>query len=270
MIALQHQAPDEWRRLWSLAASPTTKTRVAVAAAQMLRFCDQPWFRDEIVRWAAKPPIELKPAVLALVLLRAGEQGTPEAIDALSDWLRRRSKRPVPASRWDPRWYAVVGLLRALEAGRIRPKADRQRVVEDLERAVAQVLEKKSAFRAALRALLEAHGAHLAGAKESELFHLPHAARRRVERAFTCPYDLMTSDAVAACAARVNDMVQDLFGLDGIFPWKPGEPQTKQMPERFLKRYLDAYPYFSRLEFRERRGARPYPTLEDPSRGIDR
>jgi hypothetical protein len=42
------------------------------------------------------------------------------------------------------------------------------------------------------------------------------------------------------------------------------------MPERFLKRYLDRYPYFSRLEFRERRGARPYPRLAVDAQGIDR
>jgi len=270
VIALRHQVPDEWRRLWVLATQHTTKARVVRAAAQMLRFCDLPWFRDEVVRWAAKPPVELKPAVLALVLLRAGEQGTPEAIDALSEWLRRKSKRPKPEARWDPRWYAAVGLLRALQAGRIRPKADRQRVIEALERSAAQVLEKKTAFRAALQSLLDMHGAHLAGAEEQDLFRLPRAALRRIERAFTCPYDLMEQDAIDTCAARVNDTVQDVFGLNGIIPWKPGEPQTKQMPERFLKRYLDAYPYFSRLEFRERRGARPLPRLEDPSLGIDR
>ena len=44
-------------------------------------------------------------------------------------------------------------------------------------------------------------------------------------------------------------------GLDSLRPPKPDD-KTKQV-ERYLKRYLERYPYFSRLEFLEERGFRP-------------
>ncbi len=270
VIALQRQSNDEWKKLWALATGATTKALVAESAAQTLRFCDVPWFRDAVVLWATKPPTDLKPSVLALVLLRAGELGSPDAIDGLVEWLRIKSRRPVPNERWDPRWYAAVGLLRALQEGRIRPKKDRVRVIEALRKSVAQVLDRKCALRAALALVLEGHGKRIAEADESAVQRLPLASLRAVERSFRCPHSLLSRDVIDTCARRVNDMVHDSFGLSGIIPGKPGEPPTKQMPERYLRRYLDAFPYFSRLEFRERRGARPYPTLRDPEQGIDR
>nr|MDJ0520618.1 hypothetical protein [Planctomycetota bacterium] len=268
VLALQNQANEEWRQLWKVARLATTERATAEAAAQVLRFCELPWFRREVVAWAASPPSDLKPPVLAMVLLRTGEQGAPEGIDALLEWLRSRSKRPGPTARWDPRWYAAVGLLRALHEGRIRPRADRERVIEGLRRSAEQIMDKKAPFRDALARLLDAHGERLARAEESALYRLPLGALRRIEGAFTCPHGLMARDVIDACVLRVNDEVQDIFGLNGIIPWKPGE--TKQMPERFLKRYLDNFPYISRLEFRERRGARAYPRLPASSEGIDR
>ncbi len=270
VCALQNQANDEWREIWRLATQHTTERHVAEAAAQILRFCELPWLRKAIVTWAVQPLVDLKPSVLAMVLLRAGEQGSPEALEALVKWLESRSKRPTPTARWDPRWYAAVGLLRALHAGRIRPQSDRARVVEALRKAASQILDRKAPFRAALTKLLDGHGDRIAKADESALYRLPLPALRRIESAFVCPHGLMTRDAIDACVRRVNANVQDLFGLNGIIPWKPSEPQTKQMPERFLKRYLDSYPYFSRLEFRERRGARPHPRLGADKQGIDR
>jgi hypothetical protein len=268
ICALQNQSNDEWKLLWKIARLATTERAAAEAAAQVLRFCDMPWFREAVVTWAAQPPADLKPSVLAMVLLRAGEQGSPEAIDGLLAWLRSRSKRPIPTTRWDPRWYAAVGLMRALHEGRIRPKQERARVIEGLRKSASQIMDKKAPFREALARVLATHGNRLAAAGEKALYRLPLADLRRLEAAFTCPHGLMTRDAIDACVLRVNAVVQEIFGLDGIIPWKSGE--TKQMPERFLKRYLDLYPYFSRLEFRERRGARPYPRLPPGAQGIDR
>lgn len=268
ICALQNQANDEWKLLWKLAKLATTERAAAEAAAQVLRFCELPWFVEDVVTWASQPPADLKPSVLAMVLLRAGEQGSPEAIDGLLEWVRSRAKRPVPTARWDPRWYAAIGLMRALHEGRIRPKSDRVRVIEGLRKTATLVMDKKAPFREALARVLDTHGDRLAAAREQALYRLPLADLRRLETAFTCPHGLMTRDPIDACVLRVNAVVQEIFGLDGIIPWKQGE--TKQMPERFLKRHLDRFPYFSRLEFLERRGARPYPRLAPDAEGIDR
>ena len=48
-----------------------------------------------------------------------------------------------------------------------------------------------------------------------------------------------------------------------LAPNKPGE--VGQQPERYLKRYLSAYPYFSRLEFLTERGFRYLPVPDSSS-----
>jgi hypothetical protein len=179
----------------------------------------------------------------------------------------------VPTRAWDPRWYAAVGLLRALHDGRIRARASRERAVDSLRYAVGRgkVLDRRAAFRDALDALLEAHGDALAAADEASLYRLPLAALRRVEESVDCPYGLLAPDLVGACVHRVNAMLEIAFGLDGIKEGTPDKPNVEKQPEKHLKRFLDDYPYFTRLEFRERRGVRE-PARLDPTdeRVIDR
>jgi len=64
-------------------------------------------------------------------------------------------------------------------------------------------------------------------------------------------------------------MVYEIFNLKGI-TWKQGGDNTKQQPERYLKRYLEAYPYFTRLEFLTERGRRAPAALPPGVEGLDR
>ena len=66
----------------------------------------------------------------------------------------------------------------------------------------------------------------------------------------------------------MNDAVWEIFGLNALTPNKPGE--VRQQPQRYLKRYLEVYPYFSRLEFLSERGFRPLPAYEPGPLVIDR
>ncbi len=272
VFAFVNQSEDTWHDIWRIAITTSTKGMVAAAAAQILAHCPVSSIERDMVRWVVTPPKQLDPAVQALVLLRAGAGGRPAAISALaSDWLKNRAKRPAANARWDPRWYAAIGLLRALSHGRIRPQADRRRVLEALQKAVATTLDKEAAIREPLRQLLQVHGAKLVEAEESSLYLLPPAARLRVESSFVCKYGLLARDAIDACVGRVNDAALDTLGLNNIEAWKPGAAtNAKKQPERYLKRYLKEFPYFSRLEFFVERGRRPPAVLPEGAQGIDR
>jgi hypothetical protein len=255
------QQADEWKELWACAVTPSSKRNCAEAACQMLLFCEEPWFREDVVSWARKPGDAMKDSVLGLVLLRAGEMATPEAFAAVNDWLRSKSLRPASNTRWDPRWYATIGLLRALHAGRFVGQSERREVVETLRSALQRkIIHREAPIRAALERALEEHGDRIVAPKDAALYHLPLAALREVERSFPCPFGLLAGDPTDACVRRVNDMIWRIYGLDALKPNKPGE--VSQQPERYLKRYLTPYPYFSRLEFLVRRGYRDLPAYD--------
>jgi hypothetical protein len=257
MLALRHEASGRhWDELWKLALRPTTEDTHATAAAQCLLFCDLPWFQDEAIARAGGTGVTLKDSVLALCLMRAGTAGTEKGIEACERWLRRGDKSPAPDDRWDPRWYAAVGLMRALHAGSIKSRELRVRAVDMLRRAADRVLDKKAAFRDVLAAILDQHAHKLSAEK---LYPLPLDALRGLEAACRCPYALLSREPVEACVHRVNARVFLMFGLDGIKVGQPGQPNTEKQPERYLKRYLEDFPYFSRLDFLDERGVRPEP-----------
>ena len=266
-----HQSNEEWHAVWDAAVQGKGEPDVAAACAEILNFCRMPWFESEIGRWTRSPPIKVKEPVLALLLMRAGERGDPSSLGPVLEWLNSRSKRPAPNVRWDPRWYAILGLARALHEGRIKPRADRERVIAALRKAAETTLARDAPMRHVLAAILGRHGAQIIQSQESALHILPLAAVREIQGAFACPYGLTAGDPVDACVQRVNDEAFRVLGLDGIPAWKPGGDNTKKQPERFLRRYVDTYPYFRRLEFRADRGARPPPALPtDVVGGIDR
>jgi hypothetical protein len=270
VCAIRRQTNEQWEELWDIAKTASSERSVAEAAAQALLFCEDVWFENATARWARSPQVVLKDPVLALVLLRAGMQGTQQAIEACEAWLKSRAKRPVPTPEWDPRWYAAIGLLRALHRGHVKVRERRERIVKALERAVDKVLDRDAPVREVLRSVIEAHGRRIVEADESDLYLLPASALRRVEESVDCPHALLARDAVDACVHRVNDMIQLLFGLDSLVWGTPDKPNIQKQPQKYLKRFLDEHPYVSRLEFRDDRGLRAAPGLAPGAKGIDR
>lgn len=270
VCAYVNQATSAWDDVWAVATRATADEDVAGAAAQILVHCHVPAVEARIINMLVNPSKKPHLPVLAMVLLRAGEAGNADALPKLAEWLRERGRRPAANARWDPRWYAIVGLLRALEQGRIKPQEERVLVVDALLRAAGGTLDKDATVRGPLRALLAVHGEKLKAADETALYRLPRVEVARIERSFDCPYGLLARDAVDACVDRVNGMVEDIFGLRNVPAWKPGADNSKYQPQRYLKRYLARYPYFSRLEFRSERGRRAEPALADGVPGIDR
>ena len=265
-----NQANDAWDDVWNEAIRASTNKAVAGAAAQVLMHCELPSIEERMIELLMNPSKTLQDPILAMAMLRAGAAGHADALPKLGEWLRNKSKRPAADSDWDPRWYAVVGLLRALHEGRIKSKADREQVLGHLRKAAGNTLHKEAPIRAQLVSLLEVHGDRLARAEPTALYLLPRAALDRIEASYACPYGLLERDLVDACVARVNKMVMDIFGLHNVPAWKPGGDNTKFQPQRYLKRYLMRYPYFSRLEFRTERGRRAEPALATGDAGIDR
>ncbi len=259
---------DEWRSLYELALAPTSELEVARAASQALLFCRAPWLEKELIARARDVPAVVKEPTLALALLRAGQSGTKTGIGACLDWLRTESRRPTPSKTWDPRWYAAIGLLRALHAERIPNIETRVQIVESLEYATKKVFDRDAAFTSVMAKLLAAQKRRLTSA---QVYPLEYRHLRNIEASVTCPHALLSNDIVDVAVRRVNDRVHKLFRLDSIVPSKEGQRQIKQQPERYLKRYLAAFPYFSRLHFVRERGRRPPPTWDvDPAWILDR
>lgn len=265
-----NQATAAWDDVWDAATRATADEKVVAAASQILVHCRIPAVERRMIDLLVKPSKTPHLPVLAMVLLRGGMAGNADALPEVCEWLRTKSRRPAAKSSWDPRWYAVVGLLRALNQGHIKSVAERTMVIEALRKAASNTLDKDAGIRAPLQAMLAVHGDKLATSNPSALYLLPRAELERVERGFACPYGLLARDPVDACVDRVNAMVADIFGLRNVPPWKPGGDNSKYQPQRYLKRYLARYPYFSRLEFRIERGRRAEPALRPDDQGIDR
>ena len=261
MNALVNAAPEsKWRKIWSTATHATVEEPVSVAGAQVMLFCKQRWFHDEMVLWASRPPNPLRDAVRSMVLLRAGELATERAVQACIEWVRVRSKSPKPAQDWDPRWYALVGLLRSLHHQRLTDPALREQVVDALDWTRRNVL-KPSPTRDALERVLKQYGKVLRGSSA-----LPAAALAEVEGSLPDRFGLLAKDPREVCAHRVNELVEEVFQFGSIVPSKAGDPQKSLQGARYLKAYLDAYPYFSRLHFQVRRGTRPFLRIDPDAR----
>lgn len=279
VCAHRNQANAAWNDVWEAATRSSIDQGVASAAAQILMHCTVPEVEARMIDLLVNPGRTPHEPVLAMALLRGGASGNADALPKVMEWLRNKARRPASNDRWDPRWYAVVGLLRALHEGRIKPKAERAQVLDALRRAaggrlptgraVPGTLHKDTAIRRVLRATLDVHGAKLAAADASALYLLPREELSRVEGSFTCPHGLLARDVTDACVDRVNAMVADIFGLKNLPAWKQGA-DNKYMPQRFLRRHVEAHPYFSRLEFRAERGRRDRPRLPAGTPGIDR
>ena len=265
-----NQSNEAWNDVWDEAMRASTDRGVAGAAAQVLVHCELPSIEERMIALLVNPTKTPHDPVLAMALLRGGASGHADALPKIGDWLKSRSKRPAANSRWDPRWYAIVGLLRAFHEGRIKSKAEREQALVYLRKAVGTTIPKEVPIHGQLQSLLEVHGERLARAEPTALYLLPRASLERVESSFTCPYGLLERDLIDACVSRVNNMVMGIFRLFGVPAWKPGGDNTKFQPERYLKRYLQKYPYFSRLEFRTERGRRAEPALATGDAGIDR
>ena len=63
--------------------------------------------------------VDLKPTVLAAFLLLLGSGATPEGVEVCRHYLSNKGLRPKGKPEWDVRYFAAVGLLRALAAGRL-------------------------------------------------------------------------------------------------------------------------------------------------------
>ncbi|MGE0191802.1 MAG: hypothetical protein AB7T63_07130 [Planctomycetota bacterium] len=255
--------------LWPRLLRPTdTEAAVARAAVQALLFLDVPrvWLDAKCVDCAVNPPRQLRPGVLPFLLFRAGQAGAAEGVKACADWLSQKSKRPIPGDQEDPRPFAAVALLRGLAQGRFDDAETREVAVKGLERAAAGILAK-GPFQEALGRLVDQYGAAL----RSPTFPLAASSTlQALEDLVDDPNGLLVGDVRDLVAMRLDEMTRSLFGLNNL-PSALGEDKTKYQGERYLLRYLEAYPYFRRLDLLEERGRRPAVRQDDASpRGLDR
>ena len=266
-MAAYHRKSDAgvWQRIWDDVFRLGSKDEVAVAGAQALLFCDLDPIRQRCVDFARlQPSPEMPKPLRAFVLLRAGEHGTPDAAAPCIEWIRSGSLKPRPDDRWDPRWYAIVGLLRAVHRGRVADPVLRVQIVEAFRRALRQRVLKPGPVRDAVAWLLDAHEDTLRDAKGV----IDAETLARVESSFDCPYGLL-SNPLDVCMRRVNAQAHLALTLGGILPSKVGDTQIKQQGERYLLRYLDRFPYFRRLELFAARGKRPPATAHLSDTGLE-
>jgi len=251
----KYQKILDWKKLWDIAVQPRGEPDIALAAAQMLLFCEERWILDAAIKVAAgKSGSRVREPVLAMCLLHAGRRGTPQGIDAAHAWLSNPGKTPrAESTGWDVRFHAAIGLLRALREGRIEDETLRARAIEALQNAVKKGMAKDAPCRLALERVLEEEAPKILANKSNRL---SKAGLDAVENSFQCKYGLLARDPIDACVHRVNLLVQDLWSLRNLTSGAAGAPKKDQQAQLYLKSYLDRYPYFSRLEFRHERGWR--------------
>jgi hypothetical protein len=268
MLAWRRQDEAEWRDLYEIAIDAPSELATAVAASQCLLFCDLDWFRAEAAKQAASGPQKLKAPVLAMFLLRAGASGTREGIEACRKYLGNPGQTPRGDEAWDVRYHAVVGLLRALAEGRPRDPVLRQAVVEALEAAVARGLPREAPCRAALEGILAAERAPILASADHRV---SEARVREFEGAFRCSYAFLAREPQDVAIQRLNERVRRSFTIQDV-KVVPGQPDKSRIPQRFLDRYLEPYPYFSRLDLLAERGRRGDEAMivENPSKGLDK
>jgi hypothetical protein len=269
MIARHRGRTDAFARATfdKLLLPTSTEADVARAGIQALLFMQgrNDYVDAACTAAAANPPRELRPGVLAFLLFRAGLAAEPEGLKSCCDWLGQRSKRPVPGADDDPRPFAAVALLRALERGRLVTPEARDMAVRALERAAAVVLPK-GPLRDALAQLVEQHGAALRGPA------FPPAALPSVAAFSALVVDrhgLLLEDERDVAVLRLNEMVWSIYRLPP--PAATGDDRVRFQGERYLHRYLEDFPYFRRIDLLERRGRRARPLIDDAEpRGLDR
>lgn len=268
-LAALRQRIDVWEAVLAAAVEATSHD-VASAAAQVLIACD-PALHGRMLQLLTTQTKALDEPVLAALLLRAGWNALPEGVHACREWLGNPALSPRADKEWDPRWHAVLGLLRALAEGRASDPAGRREVLAALEAAVERGLDREAPLLPALQDLLRTHRALLATRPDARL---PEDALHAVEAVVRCRYGLLAPDLRATAVERANAMIHDeVFLLADLRPLAAGKEKDKDgSAKRFLHRYLADWPYLSRLDVLVERGRRPPPALsfDDPAKVLDR
>jgi hypothetical protein len=268
VLAAEGLATPEWEELFTLAQRPSTEEETARAAAQCLLFCDRLGFPERVLR-SVQEGVDLKPTVLAAFLLLLGSNATPEGIEVCRHYLSNRGLRPKGKAEWDVRYFAVVGLLRALAAGRLADKELRGKALAALEAGLKKSLQP-GPFRTALSEVMENEQRQLT---ENRHYALPEARVTAVEHSFLDPHGLFARDVRDMAVVRLNDMVPVVFSVNSLKRGQPGDRDKTEIPRRFLLAAQEQFPYFTRLDLRGDRGHRPaekMPTGPDPQWEVDR
>lgn len=271
---------DVWSEIYAAATTPSTEAVVAVAAAQALMFAPrQSSVRRQIAELIARPRsgLQREPAVVAGFLRIAGSDGTPVGVRACREFLANKARDPRGRADWDVRFYAVLGLCEALEAGRVE-SADRIEAIDAIGEATRTLVPGEPGARTFRSVLEEVLGRGARDALASDAGQrLPDKARSRLVAAFADPDAMAAVDPIDAVLDRLNDQVWLLFGLDGVKPAATGgvggprQPRTDDEPERFLMGWLTREPYFTRVDLHRARGVVVAARMPaDPSTEIDR
>jgi len=267
ILAAQGLATPEWDELFSLAQKPSTEEEAARAAAQCLLFCESPGFHDRILR-SVQEGVDLKPTVLAAFLLLLGTDATAEGVEVCRQYLSNKGLRPKAKPEWDVRYFAAVGLLRALAAGRLSEGELRAKVLSTLDVGLKKGLQP-GPFRDALAEVMDNERRQLA---EDPYYTLPETRVASVEAAFHDPHGLFAKDVRDMAVVRLNDMVPVVFNVNQLKPGQPGDRDKSEIPRRFLKACQEQFPYFTRLDLKADRGYRPPEVMprSDPKLQVDR
>lgn len=268
VLAAQGLAPSEWEELFELAQRPSTEKPTARAAAQCLLFCRRPEFPARVLR-SVQEGVDLKPTVLAAFLLLLGTNGTPEGVEVCRRYLSNKGLRPKGKPGWDVRFFAAVGLLRALASGRLSDEELRGKALGALDDGLKRSLQP-GPFREALADVLDNERRQLT---EDRHYTLPEARVSTVESSFYDPHGLFAQDIRDMAVVRLNDMVPVVFNVNSLKPGQPGDRDKSEIPRRFLKACQEQFPYFTRLDLKADRGRRPpeeMPHDRDPKWEVDR
>lgn len=260
--------PDEWDALYTLATSPSTKQITVRGAVQALLFCPEPWFLRKILQ-RTREGVDLDPTAAAAFLLLLGERRTREGLEICRDYLSNKGRRPKGKPDWDVRYFAAVGLVRALASGGITERDLRHRILDALEVGVKRGMQA-GPFRDALKRLLDREGARL---RQDDHYSIPAVRVWQLEQSFRDPHGLLARDLRDVAVVRLNDMVPLVLSVQDLKPGVPGNRPTVGIPQRYFEACHAHYPYFTRLDLKADRGKRPRPEMppaDDPREEVRR
>jgi hypothetical protein len=272
-LAWKGQDARLWQEVLAVATSADVEDPVAEACAQVLVWCDDPAVRSHALGQITGNFKALKPPVLASLLLKAASDGTREGMTAIAPWLANAGYAPRAQPDWDVRWHIVVGLLRALAAGRFADESVRASAIAALEQVARRGLDREAPLLPALERLLATHGPALTNRPAARL---PEEVLRDIEAVCRCRYGILAPDLRAAGVARANRMlfevILDLSDLKSFAPQRVKEKDKEGSARRFLQGYFLKWPFFARQDLQAGRGFRPAPRLsfDDPAKVLDR
>lgn len=283
--ALAHvtRKPAPWEELYRVAVAPSTEAVTAIAATQALLFSPpQSAVRRQLAEFIGRDGsgLQREPTVVAGFLLVAGTDALPVGIRACREFLGNRARDPRGRVDWDPRFHAIVGLARALEAGVVEG-SDRLDALKALAEASKSLLPGDPGAHSFKSVFEDVLGRTARDAFEKDpTLKLSDKARARLEAAFVDPDAMTARDPIDLVVDRLNDFAWILFGLDGVKPAAgggigtggPRQPRTDDEPQRFLMAWLRAEPYFTRIDLHRERGVVPAPPAppRDPARELDK